>query len=94
MNKRELIEKVAEINGWKKVDAERAVNAVVKAISDSLLDYNKVHLIGFGTFEVRQRKAREGRDPRTNEPIQIDACNTVTFRTGKTLKDALNFREE
>ncbi len=73
MNKTELIAAVAQKSDLTKKDAEKAVKAVFEAISDSLTQGDKVQIIGFGTFEVRQRKAREGRNPRNNEPIQIEA---------------------
>ena len=73
-----------------KKDAKKAVEAVFSTISDSLMKGDKVRIIGFGTFEVRDRKGREGRNPRTNEPIQIEASKTPAFKAGKTLKDLVN----
>ena len=90
MNKTELIAAVAQKSDLTKKDAEKAVKAVFEAISDSLTQGDKVQIIGFGTFEVRQRKAREGRNPRTNEPIQIEASKTPAFKAGKQLKDLVN----
>lgn len=90
MNKTELIAAVAQKSDLTKKDAEKAVKAVFEAISDSLTQGDKVQLIGFGTFEVRQRKAREGRNPRNNEPIQIEASKTPAFKAGKQLKDLVN----
>ena len=90
MNKTELIAAVANEAEITKKDAEKAVKAVVSVISDSLTKGDKVQIIGFGTFEVRQRKAREGRNPRNNEPIQIEASKTPAFKAGKQLKDLVN----
>ena len=90
MNKTELIAAVAQKSDLTKKDAEKAVKAVFEAISDSLTQGDKVQIIGFGTFEVRQRKAREGRNPRNNEPIRIEASKTPAFKAGKQLKDLVN----
>lgn len=90
MNKTELIAAVANEAEITKKDAEKAVKAVFSVISDSLTKGDKVQIIGFGTFEVRQRKAREGRNPRNNEPIQIEASKTPAFKAGKQLKDLIN----
>lgn len=90
MNKTELIAAVAQKSDLTKKDAEKAVKAVFEAISDSLTQGDKVQIIGFGTFEVRQRKAREGRNPRNNEPIKIEASKTPAFKAGKQLKDLVN----
>ena len=87
MNKTELIAAVANEAEITKKDAEKAVKAVFSVISDSLTKGDKVQIIGFGTFEVRQRKAREGRN---NEPIQIEASKTPAFKAGKQLKDLVN----
>lgn len=90
MNKTELITQVAQKSDLTKKDAEKAVKSVFEAISDSLQKGDKVQIIGFGTFEVRQRKAREGRNPRNNEVIQIEASKTPAFKAGKQLKDLVN----
>ena len=90
MNKTELIAAVAQKSDLTKKDAEKAVKAVFEAISDSLTQGDKVQIIGFGTFEVRQRKAREGRNPRNNDPIKIEASKTPAFKAGKQLKDLVN----
>ena len=90
MNKTELIAAVANEAEITKKDAEKAVKAVFSVISDSLTKGDKVQIIGFGTFEVRQRKACEGRNPRNNEPIQIEASKTPAFKAGKQLKDLVN----
>ena len=90
MNKTDMITAVAGKARMTKKNAEKAINAVFEAISDSLAQGDKVQIIGFGTFEVRQRKAREGRNPRNNEPIQIEASKTPAFKAGKQLKDLVN----
>ena len=90
MNKTELIAAVANEAEITKKDAEKAVKAVFSVISDSLTKGDKVQIIGFGTFEVRQRKAREGRNPRYNVPIKIEASKTPAFKAGKQLKDLVN----
>ena len=91
MNKAELIQSVAEKAGFTKKDAEAAVNATIASIEDALVRGDKVQLIGFGTFETRQRKARLGRNPRKpDEIINIDAAKAPVFKAGKALKDAVN----
>ena len=90
MNKTELISAVAQTAEMTKKDSEKAVKAVIDVISQALVKGDKVQLIGFGTFEVRQRKAREGRNPRNNEPIQVEASKTPAFKAGKQLKDLVN----
>nr|MBV6630899.1 HU family DNA-binding protein [Oceanococcus sp. HetDA_MAG_MS8] len=90
MNKTELIEDVAERAGLSKADAARAVDAVVDSISEALAKDDKVSLIGFGTFMVRERAAREGRNPKSGEIIKIAAGKTPAFKAGKALKDAVN----
>lgn len=90
MNKTELITSVAQKADLTKKDAEKAVKAVFDAISESLKKEEKVQVIGFGTFEVRHRKAREGRNPQNNDPIQIAASKTPAFKAGKQLKDLVN----
>ena len=91
MNKQELITKVAEKANLTKKDAEGAVNSTVAAIEAALVKGEKVQLIGFGTFEVRQRKARQGRNPRKpGEVMQIPASKAPVFKAGKALKDAVN----
>ena len=92
MNKTELITSVAQKADLTKKDAEKAVKAVFDAISESLKKEEKVQVIGFGTFEVRQRKAREGRNPQNNTVIEIQASKTPAFKAGKQLKDLVNKR--
>ena len=89
MNKSELIEAVANSTGLSKVAAGKAVEAVITVITDTLKEGDQVSLVGFGSFAVRQRTDRPGRDPRTGKPIQIEAAKIPTFRPGKALKDAL-----
>lgn len=90
MNKNELIESVVNSTDLKKKDAEAAVNAVLETITDALAEGDKVTLIGFGTFEVRERKARKGRNPATGEEIDIPASKSPAFKAGKALKDRVN----
>ena len=91
MNKAELIAAVAEKTGFTKKDAEMAVNAMMGEITDALKKGDKVQLIGFGTFEVRSRKARTGRNPRKpGEVIKIPASKAPVFKAGKALIDAVN----
>ena len=90
MNRVGLIAAVVDQAQITKKEAKKAVEAVFSTISDSLAKGDKVRIIGFGTFEVRQRKAREGRNPHTNEPIQIEASKTPAFKAGKQLKDLVN----
>lgn len=90
MNKAELIDSVAEKTGLTKKDSERAINAVFESIEDALSTGDKVSLVGFGTFEVRERGQREGRNPRTGDPITIPARAVPTFKPGKTLRDSVN----
>ncbi|MDH7576589.1 MAG: HU family DNA-binding protein [Bacillota bacterium] len=89
MNKAELISSVADKSEMTKKDAEKAVNAVFAAIEEALTRGEKVQLIGFGTFEVRNRAARTGRNPQTGEEIQIAATRVPAFRPGKALRDAI-----
>ncbi len=90
MNKTELIAAVAEKTGLAKKDAEAAVKAVTETISAELVAGNKVQIVGFGTFEVSERAARQGRNPRTGESMEIAAAKAPKFKAGKTLKMAVN----
>ena len=90
MNKTQLIDVVATKTGLKKKDAEAAVNAVNEAITEALKAGDKVQIIGFGTYEVKERAAREGRNPKTGETITIAASKAPAFTAGKALKDAVN----
>lgn len=87
MNKTELVAAIAEKAGMTKKDAECALTAVVESITEALADGDKVQVIGFGTFEVKNREARVGRNPKTREEIQIPASKTPVFKAGKALKD-------
>ena len=90
MNKTELIEKIAAGADLSKADAKTAIDATVKAIKDALADGDKIALVGFGTFSVSERHAREGINPATKEKIQIAAKKVVKFKAGAELADALN----
>ncbi|MGM9637696.1 MAG: HU family DNA-binding protein [Eubacteriales bacterium] len=90
MNKTELIQTVAEASNLSKKDAAAAVNATLDAISKALTAGEKVQLVGFGTFETRERAARTGKNPATGEPVEIAACKTPAFKAGKALKDSVN----
>ncbi len=90
MNKSELIAEVSAKAEITKKDADAAVGAVIAAITEALVKGDKVQLVGFGTFEVRERGARTGRDPRTNKAIQIPASKAPAFKAGKALKDAVD----
>lgn len=90
MNKSELIDAAADKAGLTKADTERAFKAIVETITGALKKGDQVTMIGFGTFLVRERKARQGRNPRTGETIQIKAANNPAFKAGKALKDAVN----
>ena len=89
MNKTELIAAVAEKASISKKDADSAVSAVIDTIVEALAAEEKVQLVGFGTFEVRSRSARQGRDPRTNNPITIPASKVPAFKAGTAFKDAV-----
>ncbi|MGY0398967.1 MAG: HU family DNA-binding protein [Ostreibacterium sp.] len=89
MNKTELVEAVAKSADISKVAASKAVDAVVASVTGALKKGDKVTLIGFGSFEVRQRSARTGRNPRTGEEIKISASKIPAFKAGKALKDAV-----
>lgn len=90
MNKQELIEAVASSADLSKADAARAVDSVVDTITDSLKKGDQVTLVGFGTFSVKERAARTGRNPQTGKTIQIAASKVPGFKAGKALKDAVN----
>lgn len=90
MNKTELIDKIAEGAGLTKADAKKALEATTAAIKDALVAGDKVALIGFGTFSVNERPAREGINPATKEKIQIAAKKVAKFKAGAELADAVN----
>ena len=90
MNKTELIAAMAEQAEISRKDAEKALKAFTDVVADELKKGGKVQLVGFGTFEVSERKAREGRNPQTKETIQIEASKAPKFKAGKALKDMVN----
>ncbi len=90
MNRSELVAKISEKSELTKKDSEKALSAFIEAVSEELASKGKVQLVGFGTFEVRKREARTGRDPRTGNPIKIPASKAPAFKAGKALKDAVN----
>lgn len=90
MNKTELVEAIAKATDLSKKDSEAALKAVTEAIKDALVKGDKVQLVGFGTFEVSKRAAREGRNPKTGDSMKIKACKAPKFKAGKALKDAVN----
>jgi DNA-binding protein HU-beta len=90
MNKGDLIDNVADETGLSKADASRAVDALIGAITGELRSGGQVSLVGFGTFTVKHRAARQGRNPRTGETIQIKASKVPGFKAGKALKEAVN----
>jgi len=90
MNKSELIDAVAEAADLSKADASRALDSVIGAISNALSRGDQISIVGFGTFLVRHRNARTGRNPQTGAEIQIAAANVPAFKPGKALKDAVN----
>ena len=90
MNKSELIDAIAANSGLSKADAGRALDGFTAAITNALVAGDSVSMVGFGTFSVKHRAARAGRNPRTGETIQIKASNIPAFKAGKALKDAVN----
>ncbi len=89
MNKAELVSAVAEKTGMSKKDSEKAVNAAFDTITEALASGDKVQLVGFGAFEVKERGARIGRNPKTKEEIEIPASRVASFKVGKALKEAV-----
>ena len=89
MNKTELVASVAEKSGLTKKDSEKAVNALFASIEEALVAGDKVQLVGFGTFEVRERKERQGQNQQTKKPITIPATKVPAFKAGKNLKDVV-----
>lgn len=92
MTKTDLVNAIAEKAEFSKKDAEKALTAVISSISDALVDGEKVQLVGFGTFEVRDRKAKEAINPSTKEKIQVPAKKAPVFKAGKALKDAVDVK--
>ena len=89
MNKTELIAEVANKAGLSRKDAETALGAVVETITEAVVKGDRVQLVGFGSFETKQREARTGRNPKTKETIEIPATRVPVFKAGKALKDAV-----
>ena len=90
MNKTELVAAIAENAEISKKDAEKALKAFVDVVTEELKKEEKVQRVGFGTFEVSKRSAREGRNPQTGQTMKIEACKAPKFKAGKALKDAVN----
>jgi len=90
MNKQEFVVQVAELSDLSKAEAGRAVDAMIEVLKTALKNGDTVSIVGFGTFNVRERAARTGRNPRTGENIEIGASKTPGFKAGKALKDAVN----
>ncbi|MFZ5642736.1 MAG: HU family DNA-binding protein [Bacillota bacterium] len=90
MNKADLVSKVAEKTDFTKKDAEKAVSAVLASIEEALSGGEKVQLVGFGTFEIRQRAARKGRNPQTGQEINIAAAKVPVFKAGKALRESVS----
>lgn len=90
MNKTELIAAMAEKAEISKKDSEKALKAFIDVVTEELKNDGKIQLVGFGTFEVSERAAREGRNPHTGETMQIKACKVPKFKVGKALKDDIN----
>jgi len=90
MNKKQLVEQVAAEMQTTKAEAEKAVNGVVEALKKGIKKDSIVQLIGFGSFNVKKRKPRKGRNPKTGEPLKIKASKTVVFRPGKSFKESVN----
>ncbi len=90
MTKAELVNQIAEKSELTKKDAEKAFSAVVSAITEALVNGDKVQIVGFGTFEVRDRKEKQSKNPQTGETITVPAKKAPAFKAGKALKDAVN----
>lgn len=90
MNKTELVAAMADAAGLSKKDTEKALKAFTDVVAEELKKGEKVQLVGFGTFEVSKREAREGRNPQTGKTMKIEACKAPKFKAGKALKDAVN----
>lgn len=90
MTKIEFVDAVAKETEWTKKDSEEAINAVVKVITNALVSGEKLSIVGFGTFEVVERAAREGRNPQTGESLMIKACKMPKFKPGKAFKELIN----
>lgn len=89
MNKMELVSAMAEKSGLSKKDCEAALGALTDTLAEAMKAGDRVQLVGFGSFEVKKRDARTGRNPRTNEPVEIPAAKLPVFKAGKALKDSI-----
>ncbi|WP_334472501.1 HU family DNA-binding protein [Arsenophonus sp. PmNCSU2021_1] len=89
MNKTELINQIAEKADLTKKDSEKALNAFIETVTEALKAGDEIQLVGFGSFQVKQRAARDGRNPKTGEALKIAAANVPSFKAGKTLKEAV-----
>ena len=90
MNKSDLVDAIASNSGLSKSDAGKALDGFTSAVTDALKGGDTISMVGFGTFSVKHREARKGRNPRTGETIKIKASNNPSFKAGKALKDAVN----
>ncbi|WGL93937.1 HU family DNA-binding protein [Arsenophonus nasoniae] len=90
MNKTELINQIAEKADLTKKDSEKALNAFIETVTEALKAGDEVQLVGFGSFQIKHRAAREGRNPQTGEALKIAATNVPSFKAGKALKEAVN----
>ena len=90
MNKSEFVDAIAKAADFTKVDAAKAVDAMIDVVTETLKAGDQITLVGFGSFQVKTREARTGRNPRTGETIQIKASKIPSFKAGKALKDAVN----
>jgi DNA-binding protein HU-beta len=90
MNKADLVRKMSEKSDLTRADAEKALNAFVESVEEGLANGDKIQLVGFGSFEVRERAARKGRNPQTKQEITIKASRAPIFKVGKALKDMVN----
>jgi DNA-binding protein HU-beta len=90
MNKSEFVDSVSDLAGLSKAESARAVDAVIETVTQALKKGDTISLVGFGTFTVRARAARDGRNPQTGETIKIKAAKNPAFKAGKALKDAVN----
>ncbi len=89
MNKAELVEKIAKSTDLRKKDTETIINAFIATVKEELANKGKVQLVGFGTFEVKERKAHEGRNPQTGETVAIESRYVPSFKAGKPFRDAV-----
>ncbi|QBY45912.1 HU family DNA-binding protein (plasmid) [Arsenophonus nasoniae] len=89
MNKTEVINQIAEKTNLTKKDSEKALNTFIETVTETLKAGDEVQLVGFGNFQVKQRAARDGRNPKTGETLKIAAANVPSFKAGKTLKEAV-----